>query len=71
MDVSPYILKMKFFFKNTCSTMAAWIQVGALQSKSEIVYLPKKVCLIIIHRNTAQILDMCCCHKHQQQRYHD
>ena len=29
-DVSPYILKLTFFFKNTCSAMAAWIQVGLL-----------------------------------------
>ena len=29
-DVSPYILKFKFFFKKTCSTMAAWINVGLL-----------------------------------------
>ena len=35
-----------------------------------MIYLPKKVCLIIIHRNTAHFLDMSCCHKHQQQRYH-
>ena len=69
-DLSPYILKFKFFFKNNCSTMTAWIHVGLLQSKKEIIYLPKKVCLIIINRNTAHILDMSCCHKHQQQRYH-
>ena len=24
MDISPYILKFKFFYKNTCSTMTAW-----------------------------------------------
>ena len=29
-DVSPYILKFKFFFKNTCSRMSAWISVGLL-----------------------------------------
>ena len=29
-DVSPYILKFKIFFKNTCSTMVAWIHVGLL-----------------------------------------
>ena len=34
------------------------------------MYLPKKVCLIIIHKNTTNILDMLCCHQHQQQRYH-
>ena len=33
-DVSPYILKFKFFFKNTFSTMTAWIHVGILQSKT-------------------------------------
>ena len=27
-DVSPYILKFKFFFKNACSTMTALVQVG-------------------------------------------
>ena len=70
MDVSPYILKSKFFFKNTCSTMTPWIHVGLLYSKSEMIYLPKKVCLIIIHRNTTHILDMSYYHKHQQQRYH-
>ena len=30
MDVSPYISKSKFFYKNTCSTMTAWIHVGLL-----------------------------------------
>ena len=50
--------------------MIAWTHVGLLQSKSEMIYLPKKVYLIIIHRNTPHILDMSCCHKHQQQRYH-
>ena len=35
-----------------------------------MIYLPKKVCLIIIHRNTTHILDMSCCHKHQQQKNH-
>ena len=70
MDVYPYILKFKFFFKNACSTMTAWIHVGLLQSKSEMMYVPKKVCLTIIHRNLTHILDMSCCHKHRQQRYH-
>ena len=28
MDVSPYILKFKFFFKDTCSTITAWIYAG-------------------------------------------
>ena len=35
------------------------------------MYLSKKLCLIIIHRNTTHILDMSCCHKHWQQKYHD
>ena len=30
MNVSPYIMKFKFFFKNTCSTMTARIHVGLL-----------------------------------------
>ena len=29
-DVSRYILKFKFFFKNTCSTISAWIDAGLL-----------------------------------------
>ena len=69
MDVSPYILKFKFF-KNTCSTMTAWIHVGPLYSKSEMIYLPKKVYLITIHRSTTHILNISCCHKHKQQSYH-
>ena len=64
MDVSPYILKFKFFFK-------VFLQVGLLQSKSEVIYLPKKACLIIINRNTAYILDIFSCPKHQQQRCHN
>ena len=36
-----------------------------------MIYLPKQVCLIIVHRNTTHVLDMSCCHKHQQQRYHN
>ena len=36
-----------------------------------MIYLPKKVCLIIIHRNTTHLPDMSCCHKHQQQGYHN
>ena len=50
--------------------MTASIGVGLLQSKREMIYFPKKVCLIIINRNKTDILDMCYCHKHQQQRYH-
>ena len=30
MNVSPYIMKFKFFFKNTCSAMTARIHVGLL-----------------------------------------
>ena len=51
--------------------MTAWIHVGLLLSKSEMTYLPRKVCLITIHANLTYILDMSCCHKHQQQRYHN
>ena len=51
--------------------MTAWIHVGLLQPKSEMIYLPKKVCIIIIHTNATHILDMSCCNKHQQQRYHN
>ena len=50
--------------------MTAWIHVGLLQSKNEMIYLPKKVCLNIIHRNTTHLLDMSCCNRHQQQSYH-
>ena len=71
MSVSPYILKFKLFFKNTCSTTAAWNNVGQLWPESEMIYLPKKFCLIIINTNTTHILDMPCCHRHQQQRYHN
>ena len=51
--------------------MNAWIHVGLLQSKSEMIYLSKKVFLIIIHRKTKNLLDMSCVHKHQQQRYNN
>ena len=30
MDISPYILKFKFLFKYTCSTITDWIHVGLL-----------------------------------------
>ena len=31
-----------------------------------MIYLPKQVCLIIIHRNTTHILDMpCCCARYR------
>ena len=46
--------------------MTAWIHV----IQSEMIHLPKKVCLIIIHRNITHILDMSCCHRHHQQKYH-
>ena len=68
MDVFPYIMKFKLFLKNTCSTMTAWIHVGLLKSKGEMLYLSKQVRLVIIHRNTRYILDMSCRHKHQQQK---
>ena len=51
--------------------MNAWIHVGLLQSKSETIHPPKKVCLIIIHRNAAHLLDMSCVHKYQQKRYNN
>ena len=31
--------------------MTAWNHVGLLKSKDEMIYLPKKVSLIIIHTN--------------------
>ena len=34
-----------------------------------MIYLPKKFFRNIIHRNPTHILDMSCCHKHQQERY--
>ena len=71
MNVSSYILKFKFFFKNTFSTMTTWVHVGLLQLKSEMIHLPKQVYLINIHRNTTHFLDMLCCHKHQQQSYNN
>ena len=36
-----------------------------------MICLSKKVCLIIIHKNTANLLDMSCVHKHQQQRHNN
>ena len=38
--------------------------------KNGMIYLIKKVCLIIIHGNKTHILVMSCYHKHQQERYH-
>ena len=61
-DVSPYILKFKFFLKNTCSIMTTWIHAGLLQPKGEMTYFPKKVYLIIVHRNTTHLPEMSCCH---------
>ena len=60
------ILLQKFLFYNDCLD-SCWSTVV----KSEMAYLLKKVCIIIIHINSTQILDMYCCHKHQQQRYHN
>ena len=51
--------------------MTAWINVGLLSSKSEMIYLPKKSCLIIIHKNPTHISEMSHCHKHEQQSYHN
>ena len=65
MDVSAYILKFKLL-KTIRSATTVWIHVGLLWPKSEMIYLPKKVCLIIIYRNTTHLLDMSRCHKHQQ-----
>ena len=48
--------------------MIAWIHIALLQTKIEMIYHPKQFWLIIIHNNTTQILDMSCCHKHQQQK---
>ena len=38
--------------------MTAWNYVGLLQSKSEMIYVAKNVCLTTIHRNTTHILDI-------------
>ena len=35
-----------------------------------MIYLLKKVCLIIIHTDTTHILDMPCCYHHHQQSHH-
>ena len=63
-----YILELKFFFKNNCSTMIAGILIVLLLANSEMINLCREVCLIIIHRNTSHFLDISCCHKHQQQK---
>ena len=49
--------------------MTAWIYADLLQSKRETIYLTSRVCLIIIRRNTPNLLDMSCIYKHQQQKY--
>ena len=51
--------------------MTAWNHVGLLYPKIKMIYLPKKVYLIIIYTNTTHILDMPRCHQHQQQMYHN
>ena len=51
--------------------MTAWINVDLLSSKSEMIYLPKKSCLIIIHKNPTHISEMSHCHKHEQQSCHN
>ena len=53
-----WICPLTYWNSNACSIMTDWIHVGLLWSKSETIYLPKKACLIIIHRNTTHILDM-------------
>ena len=68
-DVPPYISKFKFFIKNTYSTMTTCNHVGLVQSKSEMIYFPKKVFLIIIHKSTTHILDMSHCQQHQQKSF--
>ena len=49
--------------------MTFWNYVCLSKPKSEIKYLPNKICLIIIHANATHILDMPCYHQDQQQRY--
>ena len=51
--------------------MIAWIYVGLLYSKSEVIYLLKKVFIVIINRKTTDILNISCRHKYHQQRYHE
>ena len=38
--------------------MTAWNYVGLLQSKCEMIYVAKNVCLTTINRNTAHVLDI-------------
>ena len=70
-DVSPYVSKFKFFFKNACFTMTAWIHVSLLQSKIEMIYFRKMLAIETQHRNATHILDMSCCYQHQRQKYHN
>ena len=44
MDVS-----LTCWILNSFSPMTSWIHVGLLQSKSEMIYFPKKFCLMIVH----------------------
>ena len=60
------ILVHKYLFYSDCLDSRLSTAV-----KSQMAYLLKKVCIIIIHKNITQILDMSCCHNHQQQRYHN
>ena len=58
MDVSTNILKFKFFFKNASSTVTAWFHVGLLQSKNEMMCLPKNASQTFIHRNKTHIFQI-------------
>ena len=40
-------------------TVGKTLHVGLLQSKSKMIYLPKKFCLIIIHRNKSSRYALC------------
>ena len=64
MDLALYILKSKYLFYNDCLDICWSIVV-----KRETIYLTNRVCLIIIRRNTPNLLDMSCIYKRQQQRY--
>ena len=50
-DISPFISKFKFFFK---ILILQWLLgfMLAIVVKTEMIYLPEQVCLIIIYRNT-------------------
>ena len=58
------ILLQKYLFHNGCLDSCLTIVVKMWK----MIYLPKQVCLIVIHRNISHILDWSCCHKHQQQK---